>query len=67
MQSNQPNLSRRDFLATTAASVAAGSIIGAGAVITKDVAPFSVVAGVPARFLHWRDGYTQEGDGDDVT
>lgn len=34
-----------------------GSIVGAGAVVTSDVAPFSIVAGVPARFLRWRDGY----------
>lgn len=34
-----------------------GSIVGAGAVVTEDVAPFSIAAGVPARFLRWRDGY----------
>lgn len=34
-----------------------GSIVGAGAVVAKDVAPFAVVAGVPATFLHWRPGY----------
>lgn len=32
-----------------------GSIIGAGAVVTADVEPFSIVAGVPARFIAWRD------------
>ncbi len=37
-------------------TVGQGSIVGAGAVVTNDVAPFSIVAGVPARFLRFRDG-----------
>lgn len=31
-----------------------GAVIAAGAVVTKDVAPYAVVAGAPARFLRWR-------------
>lgn len=34
-----------------------GCIVGAGAVVTEDVASFAIVAGVPARFLRWRPGH----------
>lgn len=34
------------------------SIVGAVAVVTKDVPPFAIVAGVPARFLRWREEST---------
>ena len=35
-------------------SIGNGAIVAAGAVVTADVAPFSIVAGVPARHLKWR-------------
>ena len=38
-------------------TIGKGSIVGAGAVVTKDVPPFAIVAGVPAQFLRWREGY----------
>ncbi|HEY4283493.1 MAG TPA: acyltransferase [Chthoniobacterales bacterium] len=35
-------------------TIGKGSIVGAGAVVSHDVPPFAVVAGVPARFVRWR-------------
>lgn len=38
-------------------TIGEGSIVGAGAVVTKDVPAYAIVAGVPAKFLRWREGY----------
>jgi galactoside O-acetyltransferase len=35
-------------------TIGKGALVGASAVVTADVEPFAVVAGVPAKFLRWR-------------
>ncbi len=31
-----------------------GAVIGGGAVVTKDVKPYEIVAGCPAKHINWR-------------
>jgi len=35
-------------------TVGHGAVIASGAIVTKDVAPYEIVAGVPARHIRWR-------------
>jgi acetyltransferase-like isoleucine patch superfamily enzyme len=41
-------------------TVGKGAIVGAGSVVTADVEPYSIAAGVPARHLRWREGYGRD-------
>jgi acetyltransferase-like isoleucine patch superfamily enzyme len=35
-------------------TIGQGAIVAAGAIVTKDVAPYSIVGGVPAKHMHFR-------------
>jgi UDP-2-acetamido-3-amino-2,3-dideoxy-glucuronate N-acetyltransferase len=43
-------------------TIGAFAFIGAGAVVTKDVAPFALVAGVPGRQIGWMSAYGEQLD-----
>jgi len=42
------------IITNTVSKIGNGAIIAAGSVVTKNVAPFSVVAGVPAKHIKYR-------------
>ena len=43
-----------DAMIWSGVTIGHGAIVAAGAVVTKDVAPFSVVGGNPCKFIRWR-------------
>jgi acetyltransferase-like isoleucine patch superfamily enzyme len=44
----------RNVILLSGVRVGDGAVIGAGSVVTRDVAPYSVTAGHPARHVRWR-------------
>ena len=66
-----PLLIRRDawiganvFISPTVSEIGQGAVIGAGAVVTKDVPDWAIVVGVPARILRYRGGDPAGAGGD---
>jgi phosphonate metabolism protein (transferase hexapeptide repeat family) len=35
-------------------TIGAGAVVGSNSVVTKDVSPYAIVAGAPAKFIRWR-------------
>ncbi|HEY8119027.1 MAG TPA: CatB-related O-acetyltransferase [Methylophilaceae bacterium] len=44
----------RDCTILSGITIGHGAVVGTGAVVTKDVAPYSIVGGNPAKHLRWR-------------
>lgn len=43
-----------DAMILSGVTIGHGAIVAAGAIVTRDVAPFSVVGGNPCKFIRWR-------------
>jgi acetyltransferase-like isoleucine patch superfamily enzyme len=44
----------KNAFVSSGVNVGSGAIVGAGSIVTKDVPPYAIVAGVPARVLGYR-------------
>ena len=44
----------QDVLLARGIQIGDGAVVGAGSVVTKDVPPYAIVGGAPARLLKWR-------------
>ena len=43
-----------NVIITAGVTIGDGAVIGAGAVVTKDVQPYEIVGGIPAKHIKWR-------------
>lgn len=47
----------RNVVILNGIKIGKGAIVGAGAIVTRDVKPYSIVGGVPAKYLKMRPGH----------
>lgn len=50
----------RNVTVLSGLKIGEGAVVGAGAVVTKDVAPYAIMGGVPARFIRSRKGDAED-------
>lgn len=44
----------RDVRIRSGVHIATGAVVGAGSIVTRDVAPYSIVGGIPAKVIKYR-------------